>query len=178
VPVAARLSCPARLRSPWLGERQLPEVQDEAISGGRRVLSLVSCGDSGAGVSLDDVDNAVSLYTSDAQPFVLQIAHCFNLVAKGHDASAQRCVHASVTEFETLRTQAVGNVDEALATAEGGCRVRLSLVRARIGSVARATHASASVTDDDRRRESSPHRALGRNTRQLDDTVATARDAC
>jgi hypothetical protein len=141
-------------------------------------LSLASCGDRGEGVSLDDVDNAVSLYTSDAQPFVVQIAHCFDLVANGHDASAQRCVHASVTEFETLRTQAVGNVDEALATAEGECRVHLTEVKARIGAVARGTHAYASFAGDDRRRESSLYRTLGRSTRLLHDTVAAAQDAC
>ena len=141
-------------------------------------VSLVSCGDSGPSVSLDDVDTATSLYASDAQPFVRQIAHCFHLVAKGHDASAQRCVHAAVTEFQMLRTEAVGNVDEALATAEGECRVHLTEVRARIGSVARATHAYAAFAGKDRRRESSLKRSLGRTTRLLDATVATAHEAC
>ena len=141
-------------------------------------FALVSCGDSGGGVTLDDVDSAVSLYTSDAQPFVRQIAHCFELVAKGHDSSAQRCVHAAVTEFQMLRTEAVGNVDEALATAEGECRVHLSEVRARIGTVARATHASASFAGNDRRRESSLDEALRRTTRLLHETVAAAHDTC
>jgi hypothetical protein len=83
-----------------------------------------------------------------------------------------------MTEFEALRTEALVSVEAALATAEGGCRERLTLVRARIESVARATHASTSFTGDDRRRESSLHRALGRSARLLDDTVAAAHDAC
>ena len=141
-------------------------------------LSLVGCNDSGGGVTLDDVDNAVSLYTSAAQPFVVEIARCFDFTATGRDVSAQRCVHAAMTEFEALKTEAFVSVEVALATASGGCRARLARVRARIGSVARATHASASFGGDDRRRESSLRRALRHDNRLLDATVAPAQDAC
>jgi hypothetical protein len=141
-------------------------------------LSLVGCGDNGGGMTLGPVDDAVSLYTSAAQPFVVEIARCIAFTTTGRDVSAERCVHAALTEFEALRADATVSTEAALATADGGCRARLNVVKARIGAVARATHTSASYKGHDRRRESSLRMALGSTTGLLDDAVAAAHGAC